>query len=72
MAHSFEPRPVSDNARFDFIVVILALLTAFAPLSIDMYLPAFSAIASDYATDTHHVELSLTAFFFGLFIGQLL
>jgi len=72
MAHSFEPRPVSDNARFDFIVVILALLTAFAPLSIDMYLPAFSAIASDYVTDTHHVELSLTSFFFGLFIGQLL
>ncbi len=72
MAHSFEPRPVSDNARFDFIVVILALLTAFAPLSIAMYLPAFSALASDYSTDTHHVELSLTAFFFGLFIGQLL
>lgn len=63
---------VSDTARFDIIVVILALLTAFAPLSIDMYLPAFTAIADDYATNTHDVELSLTAFFFGLFIGQLL
>ena len=72
MARAYEPVPVSDNARFDLTVVILALLTAFAPLSIDMYLPAFTAIANDYATDTHRVELSLTAFFFGLFIGQLL
>lgn len=72
MAREYEPVIPSDNARFDFIVVVLALLTAFAPLSIDMYLPAFSAIAQDYATDTHGVELSLTAFFFGLFIGQLL
>ena len=72
MARSYEPVTPSDNARFDFIVVVLALLTAFAPLSIDMYLPAFTAIAEDYATDTHGVELSLTAFFFGLFIGQLL
>ncbi|RUO43176.1 multidrug effflux MFS transporter [Idiomarina aquatica] len=72
MARGYEPVPVSDNARFDLTVVILALLTAFAPLSIDMYLPAFTAIANDYATDTHRVELSLTAFFFGLFIGQLL
>ncbi|WP_272978210.1 multidrug effflux MFS transporter [Idiomarina baltica] len=63
---------VSDSARFDFVVIILALLTAFAPLSIDMYLPAFTAIAADYQTDTHRVELSLSAFFFGLFIGQLL
>ena len=54
-----------------FCVIILALLTAFAPLSIDMYLPAFTAIAADYQTDTHRVELSLSAFF-GLFIGQLL
>ena len=61
---------VSDSARFDFVVIILALLTAFAPLSIDMYLPAFTAIAADYQTDTHRVELSLSAFFFGLFIGQ--
>ncbi|MGM0524716.1 MAG: multidrug effflux MFS transporter [Pseudomonadota bacterium] len=72
MARVNESQPVSDKARFDITVVVLALLTAFAPLSIDMYLPAFTAIANDYATDTHRVELSLTAFFFGLFIGQLL
>ncbi|EKE84211.1 multidrug effflux MFS transporter [Idiomarina xiamenensis] len=63
---------VSDTARFDLTVIILALLTAFAPLSIDMYLPVFDAIAASYQAQTQQVELSLTAFFFGLFIGQLL
>lgn len=63
---------VSDRARFDLTVIVLALLTAFGPLSIDMYLPAFGDIATDYATQTNRVELSLTSFFLGLFIGQLL
>jgi MFS transporter, DHA1 family, multidrug resistance protein len=65
-------RKVSDTARFDLIVVVLALLTAFGPLSIDMYLPAFGDIAESYNTETNRVELSLTSFFLGLFIGQLL
>ncbi|MGQ4275592.1 multidrug effflux MFS transporter [Pseudidiomarina sp. E22-M8] len=64
--------PVSDKARFDLTVVVLALLTMFGPLSIDMYLPAFGDIAASYSTKTNRVELSLTSFFFGLFIGQLL
>ncbi len=63
---------VSDTARFDLLVVVLALLTAFGPLSIDMYLPAFGDIADSYNTETNRVELSLTSFFLGLFIGQLL
>jgi len=63
---------VSAQARFDLTVVLLAMLTAFGPLSIDMYLPAFNDIADSFRTTTSAVELSLTAFFFGLFIGQLL
>lgn len=63
---------VSDKARFDLVVVVLALLTAFGPLSIDMYLPAFGDIAQSFATESNRVELSLTSFFLGLFIGQLL
>jgi len=63
---------VSDKARFDLVVVVLALLTAFGPLSIDMYLPAFGDIAASYQTESNRVELSLTSFFLGLFIGQLL
>lgn len=66
------PRQVSDHAKFDLLVVLLAMLTAFGPLSIDMYLPAFNDIAATYQTDARGVELSLTAFFLGLFVGQLL
>ncbi|SDB12489.1 MFS transporter, DHA1 family, bicyclomycin/chloramphenicol resistance protein [Pseudidiomarina indica] len=63
---------VSDRAKFDLTVIVLALLTAFGPLSIDMYLPAFGDIAADFGTPSNRVELSLTSFFLGLFIGQLL
>ena len=63
---------VSDTARFDLTVIVLALLTMFGPLSIDMYLPAFGDIAASYATEANRVELSLTSFFLGLFVGQLL
>lgn len=64
--------PISDKAKFDLVVVVLALLTMFGPLSIDMYLPAFGDIAASYGTESNRVELSLTSFFLGLFIGQLL
>ncbi|MDQ4120638.1 MAG: Bcr/CflA family multidrug efflux MFS transporter [Acidobacteriota bacterium] len=54
------------------LVVILASLTAFAPLSIDMYLPSFPQIAADFVVSVARVELSLAAFFVGLSFGQLL
>ncbi len=54
------------------LLVILAALMAFGPLSIDMYLPAFAAIAADFGVSTARVELSLASFFVGLALGQLL
>ena len=54
------------------LILILAALTAFGPLSIDMYLPAFPGIARDFGAPMDRVELSLTAFFAGLALGQLL
>src|SRR5215204_6363603 len=54
------------------LVVILASLTAFAPLSIDMYLPSFPQIAADFGVPVARVELSLATFFVGLAFGQLL
>lgn len=54
------------------LVVILASLTAFAPLSIDMYLPSFPQIAADFGVTVARVELSLATFFIGLSFGQLL
>ena len=54
------------------ILLILGALTAFAPLAIDFYLPAFPALARAFATDIEHVQFSLAAYFIGLAIGQLL
>lgn len=55
-----------------FIILILGLLSAIGPFSIDMYLPGFTAIAEDLHTTTAHVSLSLSSFFIGISIGQLL
>lgn len=53
------------------LVLLLGALTAFAPLSIDMYLPAFPAIGQELGADAGAVERTLAAFFVGLAMGQL-
>jgi DHA1 family bicyclomycin/chloramphenicol resistance-like MFS transporter len=51
--------------------LLLGVLTAFAPLSIDMYLPAFPAIGQDLGASPADVELTLASFFVGLACGQI-
>lgn len=53
------------------LLFILGGLSALAPFSIDMYLPAFPAIAKGLNTDISQVALSLTSYFVGISIGQL-
>lgn len=53
-------------------IFTLGLLAAVGPLSIDMYLPSFPAIAEDFDTTVSHVGLSLSSFFVGISIGQLI
>ncbi|MDQ6902310.1 MAG: multidrug effflux MFS transporter [Bacteroidota bacterium] len=55
-----------------FTILILGLLTAIGPFSIDMYLPGFPSIAKDLHSTVAHVSLSLSSFFIGIAIGQLL
>lgn len=52
------------------LLLILGGLSAFGPLAIDLYLPAFPAIARSFITDTEHVQLSLAVYFVGLALGQ--
>lgn len=54
------------------ILLILGALSAFGPMAIDFYLPSFPALAQAFDTDVEHVQLSLSAYFAGLAIGQLL
>ena len=55
-----------------FTILILGLLSAIGPFSIDMYLPGFPEIAKDLHTTVAHVSLSLSSFFIGIAFGQLL
>jgi DHA1 family bicyclomycin/chloramphenicol resistance-like MFS transporter len=55
-----------------FLILILGLLSAIGPLSIDMYLPAFPGIAMGLNTTVASVMLSLSSFFIGISVGQLL
>lgn len=55
-----------------YLILILGLLSAIGPLSIDMYLPAFPSIAKGLNTTVASVMLSLSSFFIGISIGQLL
>lgn len=54
------------------LILILGALSTISPFSIDMYLPGFPAIAEDLNTSIAHVQLSLTSYFIGIAVGQLL
>ena len=55
-----------------FTILILGLLSAIGPFSIDMYLPGFPSIAKDLHTTVARISLSLSSFFIGIAFGQLL
>jgi len=52
------------------LVLVLGALTALAPLSIDMYLPALPALTGDLSTGAMQAQLTLTACVAGLAAGQ--
>lgn len=62
---------VKKQSKF-YLILILGLLSAIGPLSIDMYLPAFPSIAKGLNTTVASVMLSLSSFFIGISFGQLL
>lgn len=53
-------------------VLVLGSLTALGPFSIDMYLPGFEDIAKGLGTSVGNVALSLSSYFIGISLGQLL
>ena len=62
---------MEERSKFS-IILILGLLSAIGPFSIDMYLPGFPAIAEDLHSTVAHVSLSLSSFFIGISAGQFL
>ena len=53
------------------LILLLSALTAFGPLSIDMYLPALPTISLDLGVLPARTQLTLSAFFLGFGGGQL-
>lgn len=60
------------KAKYFELILILGLLTALGPFSIDMYLPGFSGIAKDLNTSVANVSMTLSSYFIGISAGQLL
>lgn len=53
-------------------VLVLALLSAVAPLATDMYLPGFPLMLADLGASAPAVQMTLTSFMIGMASGQLI
>jgi MFS transporter, DHA1 family, multidrug resistance protein len=61
------PRP----ALTPVLLILLALLSSFTPLSIDMYLPALPVISVDLRGSVGDIQLTLSAFMIAFGAGQI-
>jgi MFS transporter, DHA1 family, multidrug resistance protein len=63
------PRSRSQNF---FLILMMGALNTVTPISIDMYLPAFPKIAADMHTSIGNMALSVSTYFLGFALGQIL
>lgn len=63
---------VRDHKREKVVLLVLGTLIALGPFSIDMYLPSFESIAREFVISKKEVGLSLTSYFIGIALGQLI
>lgn len=54
------------------LIIALAILNALKPFTIDLYLPAFQGIATDLKTIDPRVLLSVSIYFVGFALGQII
>jgi MFS transporter, DHA1 family, multidrug resistance protein len=60
------------NKNRTILILILGLLSAIGPFSIDTYLSGFPIIAQDLGVTVDFVSYTLSSFFIGISIGQML
>jgi MFS transporter, DHA1 family, multidrug resistance protein len=65
---SMKSQPINKR----LVIWILGALATVTPFAIDLYLPAFADIAEEFGTTTATVSLSVTSYFIGMAIGQML
>lgn len=63
---------MSSRHRHPARTVLLGVLSAFGPLSMDMYLPALPEVASQLHTTSAAGQLTITSCIFGLAAGQII
>ncbi|WP_280041559.1 Bcr/CflA family multidrug efflux MFS transporter [Pseudomonas sp. Hg5Tf] len=54
------------------LIILLAALVAFGPLSIDMYLPSMPLIATDLVASEQQIQLTISLFLAGFSLGMLI
>ena len=64
-------KSVEENRATWALIAIMGMLTAFGPICTDIYLPAIPEITKQFAASASAVQLSITATFFGLALGQI-
>lgn len=72
MTNSVHARGISRlRATPTWIAVVLATLTVFGPLSMDLYLPVLPNLAADLESTPSAAQLTMTTCLFGLAFGQI-
>ena len=65
---------ISRDSKFFVaqITFLLALLTSLSPFAVDTYMPALPTMAQDFGQPINLLEITLTLYFLGVAVGQLL
>lgn len=63
---------INSKKKLVLLILILGGITTIGPFSIDMYLPAFAAMAKSFDAPESLIQLSLTSYFVGVALSQLL
>lgn len=69
---SVQPGSASADTLTRAILATVVFVGGIAPLATDMYVPAFPLVARDLHASASQVQLSLTTFFVGMALGQLI
>jgi DHA1 family bicyclomycin/chloramphenicol resistance-like MFS transporter len=62
---------MKESINTSYLLILLSVLSAIAPISIATYLPAMPTMAEYYNLPISYIELSLSIFMFGFSLGQL-
>ena len=71
MSSPADKNPDSPQGSHWPLVICLGIVAALAPLSIDMYLPSFTTIASEFGVDVGRIQFTLSGYMLGFTLGQL-